>query len=426
MRSSIGVASAIAAALLAGCQSNVYVGGVRPGDSSLDATRGGDRNGSDGSAREAGPVFHYLHTSGSRIVDDAGNEVRLRCINWSGFETYLRVPDGLHARTYHSLIGLVASLGFNCIRFPYCNDALRPESIPGNVDAGVSPLAANAELMGLTSLAILDKLLADAEEQGLYVLLARHAPKQDVLQYPLWATDQATDQQWIDDWSTLAQRSLLHPSLVGFDLHDGPGGAEPDVAATWGTGDPSTDWALAATRAANAVFAINRNLLIIVAGVETVNGQRYWPGGNLSAALDHPLVLARAGQLVYAAQDYGSGKMFQSWFSDAMYAENLPTVWDAFWGYLLNDDVAPVFVGAFGDRGDADLVPDTEKRIDDLWLSALVSYLNAHRASFGFWALNRSAQGLTGLLQPGWLAVNEAQLARIQPLLPAAADAMSE
>ena len=47
-------------------------------------------------------------------------------------------------------------------------------------------------------------------------------------------------------------------------------------------------------------------------------------------------------------------------------------------------------------------------------------------ASFGFWALNRSAQGLTGLLQPGWLTVNEAQLARIQPLLPAAADAMSE
>src|SRR5215471_4376698 len=300
MRSSVGVATAILAALVAGCHSNVYVGGVRPSDASVDSTASSDANG----AREAGPAFRYLHTSGSRIVDDAGNDVRLRCINWSGFETFLRVPDGLHARTYHSLIGLVASLGFNCLRFPYCNDALRPDSIPGNVDAGINPLAANSELLGLTSFAILERLLDDAEEQGLYVLLARHAPHQDVLQYPLWATDPATDQQWIDDWSTLAGISFDHPNLVAFDLHDEPGGT-----ASWGTGDASTDWALAATRAANAVLAINPNLLVVVAGIETVAAQSYWAGGNLAAVNDHPIVLQRSRQLVYSAHDYGSGKM---------------------------------------------------------------------------------------------------------------------
>jgi len=118
--------------------------------------------------------------------------------------------------------------------------------------------------------------------------------------------------------------------------------------------------------------------------------------------------------------------MFQPWFSDATYAANLPAVWDAFWGYLLNDDAAPVFIGAFGDRGDADGVPPAERLIDSQWLATLVDYLNVHGASFGFWALNRSAQGLTGLLQPGWQSVNEDQLRRIQPLLPVGLDATKE
>src|SRR5262249_18007737 len=158
-----------------------------------------------------------------------------------------------------------------------------------------------------TSLTILDKLLDEAAAQGLYVILARHAPSQDVSQYPLWATDETVDQQWIEDWSMLARKSADHPNLAGFDLHDEPGSGAP-----WGSGDPSTDWALAATRAANAVLNINPNLLVIVAGIETVNGQQYWPGGNLLGVRDHPVTPNQSGQLVYSAHDYGSGKMFQT------------------------------------------------------------------------------------------------------------------
>src|SRR5262249_31997423 len=154
--------------------------------------------------------------------------------NWSGFETFLRVVDGLHASPLDTLTGTIASLHFNCIRIPYCNDAWHIDSIPSAVDAALSPVMANPALAGATSLAILEAVMKSAEAQGLFVILARHALHPDALQYPVWdgidpvaAPD--IDAQWIADWQMLAHMSSTHPNLVGFDLHD-----EPGDPSTWG------------------------------------------------------------------------------------------------------------------------------------------------------------------------------------------------
>jgi endoglucanase len=389
----------VAHALFA-CRANVYVGGVAPRDAAA----------SDEAA--PGHVFSYLHASGAKILDLANREVRLRCINWSGFETEKHVVDGLHAATLETLLGDVATQHFNCIRLPYCNDALNDDSIPGHVDADTNYLARNPQLLDMTSLGILEAIVSGAEAQGLYVVLTRHAPSPDTSHAEWGGWDAMIDARWLSDWQKLARLSMKHPNLVAFDLHD-----EPGDNSSWGTGD-AFDWAAAATNTAAAVLAINPQLLIIVSGIQTIGGQTYWAGGNLAGARSTPLLIA-SERLVYGAHDYGSGKADQQWLHAPDFPNNMPAIWDTFWGFLFQDSQAPhpVLVASFGDRGDAENIPDAVTTTDNLWLPALIDYVNANQLSFGYWALNPSAQGLTGLLKPGWQSVDAYQQGRIGNLL---------
>ena len=84
----------------------------------------------------------------------------------------------------------------------------------------------------------------------------------------------------------LAKRYAGNDAVIGVDLHN-----EPHGKATWGSGDPATDWRLAAEKAGNAILAANPNLLIIVEGIEQYKGDWYWWGGNLMGARADPVRL---------------------------------------------------------------------------------------------------------------------------------------
>ncbi|HEY5960220.1 MAG TPA: hypothetical protein VIV60_26890, partial [Polyangiaceae bacterium] len=68
----------------------------------------------------------YLHVQGSRLLDDAGHEVRLTGVNWFGFETSNLSPHGLWARDYRSMLKQIQALGFNTVRLPWCDAMLKP------------------------------------------------------------------------------------------------------------------------------------------------------------------------------------------------------------------------------------------------------------------------------------------------------------
>jgi endoglucanase len=119
-----------------------------------------------------------------------------------------------------------------------------------------------------------------------------------------------------------------------------------------------------------------------------------------------PVQLKYPEKLFYSIADYGKSVITsQPWFSDPTYPNNLPTLWDDTWGYLVTNDVAPVIVGAFGDQGSGGNVPADVVAADRLWRSALTSYISSHQLGFVFWALNPSAEGKSGLLDPfNWQA----------------------
>lgn len=347
----------------------------------------------------------YLHTVGTRLYASNGQPVRLTGLNWFGFEGTSRVPYGLDKRTLGALLDQVKALGYNMLRLPYANEMLRPGMFPDPVFLSET---LNPGLRGLTSLQVMDRIIAEARSRGLRVVLDRHRPDPSS-QTELWYRNSRVpeEQAWIDDWRMLASRYQGDGTVVGMDLHN-----EPHGRATWGDGNLETDWRLAAERAGNAILAINPDLLIFVEGVEFYRGSAYWWGGNLRGARDFPVRLAVEGRLVYSTHDYPASVSLQPWFEHpdcTGYPGNLPEVWDAAWGFLVKENRAPVWLGEFGSK--------LETGPDQQWLQALAGYLGGHQVGFAFWSLNPNSWDTGGLLQDDWTTVWGAKHAVLAPLL---------
>src|SRR5919112_6732799 len=106
----------------------------------------------------------YLSTRGNQIVDATGTPFQIRGVNWSGFETPRFCPDGLHLRNYRDVIDQMAGLGFNTLRIPLSNALLEPGRVPS--EGSIDTWNANKDLAGLTSLQILDSIIAHAGSVG--------------------------------------------------------------------------------------------------------------------------------------------------------------------------------------------------------------------------------------------------------------------
>lgn len=249
----------------------------------------------------------------------------------------------------------------------------------------------------------MDAVVAGARARGLRIFLDRHRPD-SAAQSALWYTAQYPEQRWISDWQMLAQRYEGDPTVFGADLHN-----EPHGAATWGDGNPATDWAAAAERAGNAILAINPHLLIIVEGIERYNADGYWWGGNLEGVARRPLALAVPNQLVYSAHEYPASVYAQAWFSAPNYPANLDAVWHDHFGFIADAGMAPVLVGEFGTF--------YQSSIDQQWLQHFTGYVASHKLSFTYWCLNPDSGDTGGILQDDWKTVITAKQDLLKPLL---------
>ncbi|XHM95761.1 cellulase family glycosylhydrolase [Peterkaempfera sp. SMS 1(5)a] len=339
------------------------------------------------------PGSGYWHTSGRQILDAGNQPVRIAGINWFGFETSNDVVHGLWSRDYKSMIDQMKSLGYNTIRLPYSDDIFK-----GTMPNSINFYNMNADLQGLNSLQVMDKIVNYAGSIGLKVILDRHRPDASG-QSALWYTSSVPESTWLSNLTAIATRYVGNSAVVGIDLHN-----EPHDPACWGCGDTSTDWRLAAQRGGNAVLAANPNLLIFVEGVQTFNGSSTWWGGNLQGAAQYPVQLSVANRLVYSAHEYGTSVASQPWFTDPSFPSNMSAIWDKNWGYLFNQNIAPVWVGEFGTT--------LQSATDQTWLKTLVQYLRptaqygADSFQWTFWSWNPDSGDTGGILNDDWSTVN--------------------
>lgn len=341
---------------------------------------------------KAKAAANYYHTSGNKIVDSSGKPAIFNGINWFGFETANYAPHGLWTRSMDDVLDQMKSHGYNLIRLPYSNQMFDLGSAANGID-----YAKNPDLNGLTPIQIMDKLVDKAGARGMKIFLDRHRPDSSG-QSELWYTSAYSEQRWIDDWKMLATRYNGNDTVIGADLHN-----EPHGTASWGTGNQATDWRLAAERAGNAILSVNPNWLIIVEGIEkNVQGfsDSYWWGGNLKGVANYPVRLNVPNQLVYSAHDYGPGVSNQTWFSDPSFPNNMPGIWDAYWGYISKQNIAPVIVGEFGGRG-VDLTS-----VEGKWQNKLVDYIGSNNLYWTYWCLNPNSGDTGGLLQDDWTTWN--------------------
>ena len=339
-----------------------------------------------------------LTTDGGRIVDAEGTTVVLRGVSWFGMETETRAPHGLWARDWQELLVQIRAAGFTTIRLPFSVQGLQ-----ATTTSSIDPsLGANAELVGRTPLEVMDAIVDGAGQLGLMVLLDSH--RLDETRIPeLWYGDGVTEQEWIDTWTMLAARYRDRPWVIGADLKN-----EPHGAATWGSGDPATDWRLAAERAGDAILAVHPDWLIVVEGVEgPVPGQQlegHWWGGNLEAARTHPVRLSRPEQLVYSVHEYGPGVWPQPWFDEPDVAAELVRRWAIGFDWLVAEDIAPVIVGEFGGRQVGD---DTA---EGRWQQQLVDHLAATGISWIHWSWNPNSVDTGGVLLDDWRTIDQPRL----------------
>jgi aryl-phospho-beta-D-glucosidase BglC (GH1 family) len=353
----------------------------------------------------------YFHTSGNQIVDVNGTPVRIAGVNWFGFETSNYVVHGLWARNYQDMMNQMKQLGFNTIRIPFSNAIFNPANTPNGINFNLNP-----DLQGLTSLQILDKVVAYAGQIGLRIILDHHSAKpDDHMNEPLWyipGDPTYTEQAWINDWVALANRYAGNATVIGADLEN-----EPQNPATWGDGNLATDWRLAAERAGNGILQANPNWLIFVEGIQTYNGQSNWWGGNLMGAGQFPVVLNVANRVVYSPHEYPASVAWQPWFNASNYPNNLPAQWDSMWGYLYRQDIAPVWVGEFGSK--------LQTTSDQQWYQQFTQYLGDTSSSAGsagqagiswtWWSWNPDSGDTGGILQDDWQTVNQN---KVQGLIP--------
>jgi endoglucanase len=343
----------------------------------------------------------WLHTSGGTILDSNNAPYTIKAASWFGMETPDCMPHGLWGTlTIDDALANIKSMGFNTVRLPFSNECLAATSITGNLNYWANRAYG---LEGKTPLVLMDTVIARAKANGLQIILDRHRPS-SADQSPLWYTSAYPESRWIADWKMLAARYKTDPTVIGADLHNEPAGA-----ATWG-GAAATDWQAAATRGGNAVLASNPNLLIIIEGIENQgNGTTTWWGGGLADVKNKPVTLATPNRVVYSPHDYPASLFAQKWFSDPSYPNNLPAVWDANWGYIQKQGIAPILLGEFGTA--------LQTTSDQQWMAKIVSYLGTNSMSFAYWAFNPNSGITGGLVQADWRTPEAAKLAALAPIL---------
>jgi endoglucanase len=368
----------------------------------------------------AAPGDGFWSTSGSKIVDSAGNVVRVTGVNWFGFETSNVMPHGIWSANWKAVLNQVKSMGLTVIRLPYSDDIMANQVVQG-VNTAVNP-----DLVGVTTLALMDRIIDYCGQLGIRVIIDRHRPDSGG-QSKLWYTATVSEATWIANMKTLAARYRGDPTVVGFDLHNEPhaDGTEPNgTGACWGCGDPARDWRLAAERGGNAVLQANPDLLIVVEGVSCPSGATPnawdgipdpdcgWWGGNLTMAGQFPVRLSNPRKLVYSAHDYGMSVFNQQrWFLDPTFPASLQPFWESMWGYLVRQNIAPVLLGEFGST-----LADPKDRV---WLPALLSYAQSLGMSWTYWSLNPNSGDTKGLLLDDWTSIDHVRYDVIRPFLVA-------
>jgi endoglucanase len=363
-------------------------------------------------------------TQAGKVYDPSGQEIQIRGVSHHGFNSTILQPQYLWAMGWKEQIAQMKSLGFNAIRLPFVPDTLyntTPVNVLSYIDAGLNP-----ELIGKTPLQALDLWMAEADRQGMYVLLDFRSVSM-VRQYPTWFLSNPADfnlvynkqaytkENWARDLAFVAQRYANLTHFFGIDIYN-----EPNGIVRWSAGDanvtnPVYFWKDAAEFASAAVLAANPNLLIFVQGIngnwdgkENSNIAMNW-GEDFQPQAYQPLNIPN-DKLVLSPHTYGPDVSVKSSFSASNFPANLAADWDALFGQF--NKTQAIVIGEWGGK----YGQGTGGQQDITWQNAFVQYLQSKGMSNSFyWDYTPNSFDTGGILDDS-LNVRQDKMALLQTL----------
>jgi hypothetical protein len=326
------------------------------------------------------PVAPPLSTTGRFIVDADGRRIRLAGVNWYGAHEDHGVAAGLERTDRRALARRIAHHGFNSVRLPF--------SVWMTEQASAVPdeyLAANPDLSGATPIQVFDACVEALTEAGLIVIpnctmLDPGWCCSDDDENGLWFNSRWPAERFFAVWRAIATRYRENPLVAGMDIMNEPRRTRVGwrvLTPTWGSRH-KTDVAAMYTAAGNLIHEIDPDVLIICEGVNYA--------ADLTGVAGHPVQLKRPGKVVYSMHDY-------SWFHPggqprAAYFRQMHDRG----GYLLSEQVAPVWMGEFGndtsDLANFGLAPSARGANAAVWWANFHAWLTEHDVDWCWWPLN--------------------------------------
>ena len=369
----------------------------------------------------------YLHTDGSKIYDDYGNEVRLTGIAWFGNETPNYSYHGLWSNTMDGILSKAADNGFNLLRVPLSVELINKVRLGENPMPDSMNDYLNPDLAGLSSIELIDKSIAICKQKGMKVMLDMHRVYSGD-QSPTWHTSEFSVEDYEECCKFLAERYKDDDTVIAFDLFNEPHGKayRKEINARWDDSqDDQNNWKYEAEKVGKAVLDINPKLLLMIEGVETYPKEGYsydtasgedqfyggWWGGNLRGVKDHPVQIeGHPNQVVYSPHDYGPGVSSQTWFDkDFTMQTLLDDVWRDSWFYIQEQNIAPLLIGEWGGNLDGGK--------NQAWLQYMADLIEKNNLSHTFWCLNPNSGDTGGILGYDFSTVDEAKMNLVRPTL---------
>ncbi|KAN0033703.1 hypothetical protein ACTFIV_000167 [Dictyostelium citrinum] len=349
-------------------------------------------------------------SGGERKLTLNGAEITIQGIAWFGMETGTFSPGGLQVQSVESILDILVATGFNALRLPFSVDMIINNRYPNDINFNLNP-----NLQGKTALQVLQYITVEAGKRGILIVLEQHRFDPSDYISALWYTTQCitnvdgkcvnyTEQMVIDTWITLTNLFKQYWNLWALDIKN-----EPHDPVTWGTGNLATDWDKAFVRIVNSIdSATNFNGVYFIEGVQNNQGvcsnmYNNWWGGNMSPVRCFPIYLNQPNRVVYAPHTYCSSVFDQEFFNAQDYPNNMPTVWDAEFGFLADNVPTNQYAILLGEWG---CKVNTTK--NSLFMDKFTQYLNGkNMKSHLFFSLNPDSADTDSILFADWKTINQ-------------------
>lgn len=341
----------------------------------------------------------FLSTSGSQFVSDTGRKVRIASIGWNGTDGRPGASlSGLWRVSYKTVLDSIVDAGFNTVRIPWTDAGLDTPLNGYNDKLGWIHTTLNQDLVAdptpdaqghyryVTTMQLFEKVVAHAGQIGLKVIFDHHNNEGLAAQQPngLWfnlgpGTDGlvkgvVTAETFKQNWVRMARTFAGNATVIGFDLHNEPNGDAGKI--TWGGGGP-TDIKAMCENAGAAIQNVNPDVLIICPGPffyrlppKDSGMDPRWaaPAGNLTAAGGNPVQLPVPHKLVYTVHEYPDEIADITRFGHAEHGQDYVDRMNRTWGYLVRDNIAPVWIGEMG--------TSWRTQGQRAWAETLLDYMN--------------------------------------------------